>query len=241
MGINLNGLNSGLADTYSTLLSGNTSTNSADSMNSLLTDYASIKNGSYGKMMKAYYAKAVAEDTSDKKSSDTKAASSKKETQKDLACASAAQTAYKAAEKLSSAELSADNMDENYKTVSSFIDSYNSLIKKASSSSNTTVQKQAEYLSDAMYSSFKLFSKVGITLNADRTLSLDENSFKKADIGTVKTLFSGTGSFADKVSAKASQIYRYANNGGSVTAKTYTSKGSYNTSNTADPSINSTT
>ena len=47
MGINLNGLNSGLADTYSSLLSGASSSSTSDSgMNSLLTDYASIKNGS---------------------------------------------------------------------------------------------------------------------------------------------------------------------------------------------------
>ena len=61
MGISLNGLNSGLADTYSTLLSGGSST-SDSGMSSLLTDYASIKNGSYGKMMKAYYAKATADE-----------------------------------------------------------------------------------------------------------------------------------------------------------------------------------
>lgn len=237
MGISLNGLNAGLADTYSTLLSGNTSSSQTDSMGSLLTDYASIKNGSYGKMMKAYYAKAVSEEETDTKTSDSTASASKKDT----VCASAAQDAYKAAEKLSNASLSADKMEEAYKTVSSFIDSYNTLIKNASKSSNALIQKQADYLSDAMYTNFKLFGNIGITLNADRTLALDEDDFKKADISTVKTLFSGVGSFADKVSAKASQIYRYANDGGSVTAKTYTSSGSYSTTNTTDSSIDSTT
>lgn len=236
MGIRFTGLSSGLADTYSALLSGGTSSSQTDSMGSLLTDYASIKNGSYGKMMKAYCAKTISEEDSD-----TKASEASTESKKDTVCASAAQTAYKAAEKLSTASLSSDHMEEAYQTVSSFIDGYNSLIKNASASSNGQIQKQAEYLSDAMYTNFKLFAKIGITLNSDRTLSLNETDFKNSDIATVKTLFHGSGSFADKVSAKASQIYRYANDGGSVTAKTYTKNGSYSTTASTDSSINSTT
>lgn len=240
MGINLNGLNSGLADTYSSLLSGASSSSTSDSgMNSLLTDYASIKNGSYGKMMKAYYKKAVAEETEGSDKS-TKTAS-KKETQKDAAVASAAKAAYKDAEKLSSTDFSAEDMDGAYKAVSSFIDSYNSLVKSASKSSNESIQKQAEHLTNAMYNNFKLFGNIGITLNSDRTLSISKDSFKKANIGTVKALFSGAGSFADKVSSKASQIYRYASDGESVTAKSYTRTGSYSSTNTNTATIDSIT
>ena len=64
MGISLNGLNSGLADTYSSLLSGAGSGSSGGfDGSSLLTDYAAIKNGSYGKMMKSYYSKMKAEES----------------------------------------------------------------------------------------------------------------------------------------------------------------------------------
>ena len=48
MGINLTGLNSGLADTYSTLLGGMGGGDDAGGMGSILGDYAAIKNGSYG-------------------------------------------------------------------------------------------------------------------------------------------------------------------------------------------------
>ena len=58
-----------------------------------------------------------------------------------------------------------------------------------------------------------MLAKAGITMNADRTLSINEKTFKKATMSTLKTLFKGTNSFADQVSNKASQIYRYANNG----------------------------
>lgn len=71
MGIGLNGLGSGLTDTYSSLLGGGTGSGSSD-MSSLLSDYASIKNGSYGKMMKSYYAKVDEEDESSSKSSSKK-------------------------------------------------------------------------------------------------------------------------------------------------------------------------
>ena len=43
MGINLNGLNSGMADTYSALLGGMGGGDDAGGMGSLLSDYAGIK------------------------------------------------------------------------------------------------------------------------------------------------------------------------------------------------------
>ena len=58
---------------YSYLFSSlNQSTSGVNSASSLLSDYASIKNGSYGKLMKAYYAKDKTSGSSSK-SSDTKA------------------------------------------------------------------------------------------------------------------------------------------------------------------------
>lgn len=239
MGISLNGLNSGLADTYSALLGGTGSSSGTDT-SSLLADYASIKNGSYGKMLKAYYAKLSAKEDDDDDSSSSKTKSSGSNV-KDTLTASAASSAYKSAEKLGTMEFSEDNLDEAYNAVSDFVKNYNSLIKNGSSSENTSVQKQAQYLYDTMYSNYKLFAKIGITLNTDRTLSLNEDTFKKGNTSTMKTLFNGPNSFADKVSYKASQMYRYANEGKSVTAKNYTSSGTYSTTNTTDSTIDSTT
>lgn len=238
MAINLNGISSGLADTYSTLLSGASagSTNAKDEIGTLLTDYASIKNGSYGKMMKAYYTKVA-----DEEGLPTSTGRKSKTVEKDEAAASAANTAYKSAEKLSKMEISEDNKDSVYDAVSSFISDYNEMIKSASKSKNTSVQKQAEQLTDAMYNNFKLFGNIGITLNEDRTLSINKQTFQNGEIGTVKTLFSGNGSFADKVSNRASAIYRYATDGKSVTAKSYTKNGAYSTTNTGNSTINSAT
>lgn len=227
MGIGLNGFNSGMSDIYSSLLGGGTG---ADASSTLLTDYASIKNGSYGKMMKAYYAK-TAEEDSVSSGKDSK----KKET--DGASASAARKFYETASGLSGLDFSADNIDELYDKVSAFVKDYNTMIKNASSSKLDDVKAQADAINDFTYSNYKLLAKVGITMNSDRTLSINEDTFKKVDsktgatnVPTLKTLFQGIGSYADKLIDKASKLYRTAGEGESVTsakAKYAGSAGSY--------------
>ncbi len=224
MGISLNGLNSGMADTYSTLLGGISGSDGAGGVSSLLGDYAAIKNGSYGKMMKSYYAKLEKQEAEASGETDQKKAGKIK----DSASASAAASLYKSASALGSLnydDRSEENIDKITDSVSAFIKDYNSLMKSADKSDNTTVQKQAESLYNSYYSNYKLFAKVGITLNSDKTLSFDEDSMKKAladtehgNGATVKTLFGGIGSFADKAVDKASRIYRAAGDGESVTS-----------------------
>lgn len=217
MGIGLNGLNSGLTDTYSSLLGGGTGSGSSD-MSSLLSDYASIKNGSYGKMMKSYYAKVDEEDeTSSKKNSKTK--------ETDGASASAARKFYETASGMSGLDYSADNIDKLYDGVSAFVKDYNAMMKAASNSKNAKVQAQADALNDYTYQNYKLFAKVGITMNSDRTLSIDEDTFKKVNektgattVPTLTTLFKGINSFADKAADRASKIYREAGDGEAVTS-----------------------
>ncbi|MDE6881998.1 MAG: hypothetical protein K2P48_02660 [Lachnospiraceae bacterium] len=219
MGIGLNGLSSGLNDTYSALLGGGAGGGEVGGA-SLLSDYASIKNGSYGKMMKSYYTKvkdAEEEEDGSKNGSRTK--------EKDAASASAARKFYETASGMNALDYSADNIDELYDKVSAFVKDYNSMMKAASKSNNSAVKAQADALNDYTYQNYKLFSKVGITMNADRTLSIDEDTFKKVNektgstnVPTLTTLFKGVGSFADKAADRASTIYRKAGEGEEVTS-----------------------
>ena len=55
-----------------------------------------------------------------------------------------------------------------------------------------------------------LLNKVGITINDDNTLSLDETKFKAANMSDLKALFSG--SLADRVAQKASTLYNQSTN-----------------------------
>lgn len=246
MGISLNGLNSGMADTYSTLLGGMSGGDNAGGVSSLLGDYAAIKNGSYGKMLKSYYAKLEKQKADESGETDQKKAGKIK----DSASASSAAALYKSASALGSLnydDRSEENIDKITDSVSAFIKDYNSLMKNAAKSENTTVQKQAESLYNSYYSNYKLFSKIGITMNSDRTLSLDEDTIKKvlADTehgngATVKTLFGGIGSFADKAVNKASQIYRAAGDGEAVTSSKAKYAGAGSSSSTSSSSTSST-
>ena len=246
MGISLNGLNSGMADTYSTLLGGMGGSDDAGGVSSLLGDYAAIKNGSYGKMMKSYYAKMKKQEAEE--SGETKQTKAGKV--KDNASASAAASLYKSASALTSLnydDRSEENIGKITDSVSAFVKDYNSLMKNAGKSENSTVQKQAESLYNSYYSNYKLFAKVGITMNSDKTLSFDEDSMKKAladtehaNGATVKTLFGGIGSFADKAVNKASQIYRAAGGGDSVTSSKAKYAGVGGSSSTSTSSTSST-
>lgn len=55
-----------------------------------------------------------------------------------------------------------------------------------------------------------LLTKAGITIGSDNKLTVDEETFKKADMSTIKTLFHDSNSLAYNVSARASQINYYA-------------------------------
>ena len=76
------------------------------------------------------------------------------------------------------------------------------------------------------------FSRLGVTINSDKSLSIDEEKFMEADMSTVKSLFSGAYSFGEKMTDRLNQIYRYATQGNSLNGQTYTSQGGYNAAGT---------
>ena len=175
-------------------------------------------------MLKAYYAKQT------KAMEEENDTTSKNKVGKDSAASSSAKAAQKSASALNNLEYTEENKDKIYDSVSSFVKDYNSMIKNASNSSVSAVSNQANTMNNTTYANYKMLAKAGITMNADRTLSIDEKTFKKANMSTLKTLFKGSNSFADQVSNRASQIYRYANNGSSTL---YNSQGTRTSLDTA--------
>jgi len=229
--------------------------NSLGNLN-FLSDYASIKNGSYGKLMKAYYAK----DAADKTASEGKDTETKKKS---------ISTAADSAKTLSEIEKAADAMKESadsllvkgsksvfrkknekatvseeydtdaiYKAVSGFVTDYNDLLSKTSAASSKNLQSKADTLAAVTSANAKLLSRVGITVNSDSSLSLDEEVFKKSDMGMVKNLFGTTGAYGYKVSAQASMIdYTAAKE--STRSNTYTANGTYSNVYSAGNILNS--
>ncbi len=226
---------------YSTLFGSlNTSDNGMAGIN--FSDYASIKNGSYGKLLKAYYAK---DDVASDKKSNTKVDADK--ASEYSAVSSAAKDAAKAADALISKgteslfkekdivsvdeegkEVTTRGYDMNaiYKSVKSFADKYNAFINKAKKSSSDKVAREADSLANQMNGYYSKLKSVGIEINDNDTLSIDEETFKKSDIGTLKSLFNGNQSTAYQVASKISMIGTTATSEAN-SAKGYTSAATY--------------
>ena len=65
-----------------------------------------------------------------------------------------------------------------------------------------------------------------ITINADKTLTVDEKTFKSAEISDIKDTLTGSSSFSKSISSQASFINDAATREGAK-ANTYTNSGSY--------------
>lgn len=206
---------------YSSLFNSSSRNSINNDIVSLSQERASVKNGSYGKLLKAYY--------SDSDSASAKWAKSK---------ANVVDTKNLSEVKASAVELKKDvsvinnklidsgNKDKIKEAVGEFVDSFNSLVKSASNSSNSSISKQTKSLTNNTYINSDLLKSVGITLNTDNTLSLDEKKLSEASASSLKTVFTNSGSFGDTTSTKASMIYNSANsslNSGGIYNKSATS------------------
>ena len=113
------------------------------------------------------------------------------------------------------------------------MEDYNDVIEQAGDSNSKDVLRNAVWMTGITESNENLLSKVGITIGKGNKLELDEDALKEADISTLKTLFTGHNSFADKVSMKANSI----SNAAARSNGTYKSNGTY--SNTLSELVSS--
>lgn len=226
-------------------LGGSSSSSIANS--NFLADYASIKNGSYAKLMKAYYGEtgnakelvsktktntSVSKDSTDDLAKIQKSTDALKESS-DALLAGGTKSVFARKDITTTDENGVEatqkgyDTDAVYKAVSSFVSDYNSVIKSAEGSNTNSIITRSKGLIAATNANSKLLAKAGITVNSDNTLSLDESTFKKADMSSVKSLFSGAGSYAYRVSAQASLI-NFAADTEASRANTYNFNGTYN-------------
>lgn len=182
-----------------------------------LGDYAAIKNGSYKKLLKAYYAKQDAE----------KSAISSDAMKNSSLVKSSADALKKSANALNNEALWEKKEDYDWdaitKTVKSFVDDYNSVVKLAGDSDSKDVLRNAVWMTGMTEANDNLLSKAGITVGKGNQMELNEDVLKKADIRTLKTLFIGHNSLADKIATKANSI----SNAAARTSGTYKSNGTY--------------
>ena len=89
------------------------------------------------------------------------------------------------------------------KKVKSFIDDYNDVVKEAGESNTKDVLRNASWMTGMTDKTSHLLSKIGITIGKGNKLELDEDELKKADISSLKTVFTGYNSFAGKTAQNA--------------------------------------
>ena len=198
-----------------------------------LSDYAAIKNGSYGKVLKAYYAKQDAE----------KSVAGTDSVQKSTLMKSSADVLKKSADALSNDELwekkKIKKKDENTgeeieveeydweaitKAVKGFVEDYNDVVEHAGNANSKDVLRNAVWLTGMTEANERMLEKIGISVGKGNKMELNEDALKKAEISSLKTFFTGHNSFADKVSAKANSI----SNAAAWSSGTYKSNGTYN-------------
>lgn len=246
---------------YSTLFSSLSTSNKSNISSFMgsysLADYASIKNGSYSKVLKAYYRKNAASDSS-KSASDQKSSSTRKDSSSTLArvesSADALKSSADALEKSGSKsvfnkkEITTKNEDGTtttvtdydrdaiYKSVKSFTDHYNSLVKAGGNANSTNILRQTLNVVKYTASNKNKLAAAGISINDDNTLSVDKDALQKADIEALTSLFKGANSYGSTVSSRASSIASVAKNE-SRKANTYTAFGTYSSIDSASGNI----
>ena len=210
-----------------------------------LSEYASIRRGSYGKLMRSYFSMDSTKGTS--KSDD-----STKNTIEDLATTTS--TSKDSTKTLAAIESDAKELtdsakalytrsnnkvftkdsggsydtDKIYKAVKRFADDYNSMLDTAGKSSTNRISRSVSSMKNETSYNEKPLKEIGITVD-EKTgkLSVDETTFKSADTEKIKNLFNGTGSYAYSVATKAAMTESYAKSE-AAKSNTYTKNGTYN-------------
>lgn len=204
--------------------------NSLSSLYSSLGEYSTIQKGAYKKLLSAYYKATSNEDTDD----DTKTSVKSLVSSVDKSAYSKT-TKYASGLSLASKELLTSqngvlydegNEDKLVSKVKSFVSSYNTVLADAKKSDSSTVRNLATGMDNTVASYAKKLETVGITVNEDSTISVDEEKLKSADKVTLKNVLGSHSSFIGstlKLAAQISSTATAAVNGFS----TYSSYGTY--------------
>ncbi len=184
------------------------------SMNSLSSginfgDYNAIRNGSYRKLLKAYYADEKT--TTSKKNTTTKKDDYTTDRTGLTLMKKDADELKDSAKALSDSSLwkqtnGSYDMDKITKAVKDFASDYNDVISQSAKVSNKDITQYKNWMSSMTSTMSKALSQVGVSAGVDGKLTVDEDTLKNADIKNLKSLFSGNTSYTSQIEQKASNI-----------------------------------
>lgn len=236
---------------YSSNLFTSFRTSNTSSSSNLLGEYMSIQNGSYKKLLNAYYAKVDKKGSSSDSSDSTKYGNSKLSKTERVEYTTAKSDAD--ALKASADELRAGGKNSLFqkvtktvkddktgeekkvtdydrdaiaKAVKGFVEDYNKVVDSASEPDSLVMLRRTMQMTSLTKANSSQLSRVGIKIGSNNQLSVDEEKLKKADINTLKTLFQGSSSYVAQVSKKAADISKIAEQE-LTAAKTYSGRGGY--------------
>lgn len=195
---------------YSYLFQGLSSGGGMGNLN-FLSDYASIRNGSYGKLMKAYYGTGQASGTSGTSGSTGRSSYNILEkmeqekrnpkVSKDIQEANTSLRSGLGALKNSIATLQNENTytdtengqsaaDKTVSAVKAFVADYNKVVTAAKGSNLASQTAYVTNMMSATSANAEKLAEIGIKVNAKGTLEVDDAKLKEADISAVREMFS---------------------------------------------------
>lgn len=211
-------------------------------MSASIMDYKMVSSGNYLRLMKSYFAKTDAEEfrkafgngkagsnsVSKDSASTLSNVKSAAEELEDSASSLVRGTVFqKVSETDSSGKTTSTyDTDKIYKAVKAFADDYNSVIKAADGVKTNGLKKTAVNMINYTEKNASALSAVGISIGSDYQLSINEEAFKGADMNKIKSLFHGSGSYANNIKSQASMIAYKAGNETSK-SNTYTNTGNF--------------
>ncbi len=207
---------------------GSSSTQSS-SGSSGLTDYNLIKSGTYKKMLKSYYSSSSEKTTTE--SAEAKAA--KQSLVQTKSVGKALNEAATALKNLKEEDFT--DKDALSSKVGTFVSAYNDVIETTGDSDVKSVLQKTLWMIGGTNTSSKVLNELGITVGKDNKLSFNADTFKKADVSAMKTMFGGNSSFMGKVASKAADLVSLSNNALNATAKAtgYNNKGDFKSVDTS--------
>lgn len=217
----------GISD-YSFLFSNLNKNNSNNIISNFnFTDLATIKNGSYKKLIQAQYGK-------DKQAESSTTSNSSKVTKADLQASNSSKlrasvdTLKKSVDALDDKDLwkqtdGSYDMDKITKAVKTFATNYNDVVDKAMESKSSAVKSSAGWMNSLTNTMKDPLQRVGVKLGDDKKLTVDEEALKNADIKSLQAMFSGSYSYANQTAEKAGSVASAALKDTSF----YTNTGSY--------------
>ena len=203
-----------------------------------LGDWSMIKSGSYKKLLTAYYTSEAYNSSASVESDKNSVDSSKKNmTVVNDASSLVNKTnqvtnllnKYATRLRVATGEEKEKIAEDLFKAAKEYVNTYNASLDSAALSNNTAVLRSGVNMTTNTKANAKLLDKLGITIGSDNKLSIDEDKFKKADMNSLSTLFTGASSYASHIKRSATIIGNVATADIAKQNKacSYTSSGSF--------------